>query len=75
MLRDLRNRIGHHEPIINQGNLDEAWKLAWKIAKCLNKELAASMFIDCRYQEVKKLDLANSETQIPAQIKDLYGIT
>lgn len=72
-IRDLRNRVSHHEPIFHREKLRFIWEMAWQLASETNPYLANTIKPSCRFAAVRREQWTNQEKEIRAQVNYLYG--
>jgi len=71
-IRDLRNRVSHHEPIIARKDLDFTWEIAWLISSQTYPVATSVLKKSCRYRLVKSAQWHDQEKEIRAEVNDLF---
>ena len=67
-LRDLRNRISHHEPIFERHDLDQLRRLAWLTSAEIQRYFVYPLHPMCRFVEVAGTDLKDETNKLKARI-------
>ncbi len=72
-LRDLRNRVGHHEPIFQRNDLRDLRKMAWNTANEIQQFFVYPIHPMCRFKEVAAADLKAQAGALKGRLeKDWY---
>lgn len=72
-IRDLRNRVTHHEPVYHLPNLQFVWEMAWLLSQEVSPGFKMIVFESCRFQAVHKAKWSAQEAAIRNKVKtELY---
>lgn len=71
-IRNLRNRVTHHEPVYHLPRLEQTWELAWLLAEEVTPWLSAVLRRSCRFESVYRAKWTSQEAAIRSEVRELF---
>lgn len=68
-IRNLRNRVTHHEPVYHLTNLSFVWQMAWQLASEITPWFTPVIQPTCRFESLRRAGWQSHEVPIRALVK------
>lgn len=69
-IRDLRNRVTHHEPICFSPDLEFSWQMAWQLSREIGPWFAAVIQPACRFDSVRRAGWKHHELFLRDRVRN-----